>query len=1100
MKKTYSLFFVLISLITFSQKDYSRYYNSFRLGLNLGGAWQTADYRSCWGMGWGITLEKGFHENSTNFLSFAVRARYLGANTYGMDYKRNYNVSNNDAYNGKYDPLVNYNDSTSLSKPYVFDNYKMRLGEGSLELQVTFNRLREKTHVLLNLWGGVGITSYRTFSDLLDGNKSMYDFSSLDSTGNKTKVLNAYNGMIDKNYESYAYGSRHGNLVTFSPSAGIGLGYQFSPMFSMLWEYKITLPQGVNADLLDGKLGANNDKIAGSKDYYHYTGLNLLFTLRGKKKDKTNTTTSNEPITNTAPITNTVPVNNTAPPTNTVVSNTPNVQPVVPKPIISFVNPANNNHSTTQSNFTVESKILNVSSSNQIQLFINGIAQTSFNFNNSNHLLTYNILLNNGVNTIRIVASNNSGSDDKTTTVNYLEQKQQLPPPVINYFNPSVPAQMSSNSTCEIKAQVLNVASQNFISVSQNGISKPFQYNATNQQVTFTVSLFSGNNKFTINATNQSGADTKTTSVIYQQVNKNPPVVNLVNPSVSTSTYNVAPYAFSLNVLNVTSKSNIEVTFNGIIQSNFSFDVNTKLLQFNSTLNKGQNTLFVKATNAYGTDSKQIDVEYIFKQKLRKPPVITFVQPQNLTETTSSSNYTYTAKIDNVPNASGLIVKFNGTAITNYVYDGLNFTFITTLFQGNNTLEINGQNSDGVDTKTANVIYKQKIKPVLPEVYLINPSSPHNATDNQLYNFNLSVLNVSSKSNIEVLFNGISQSNFTYDINTHQLFFQTNLNNGLNTVVVKGTNQYGTDSKQIDVQYTPHENLKLPPIVSFVKPINSVETVYSPTYTFVATISNVLNNAGLLVKYNGNQISNYTYDGMNLTYVASLTNGINNVLKITASNSDGVDTKTATVLYRSKANTSQPPVVTIFKPVGNPTVTLTGYTFSFTATNVTKNQVEVNFNGTTITSYSVIGTHGVFSTKLTDGKNTLTVKATNNDGSDTKSENVFLQSSSNTSTGTTTNSSQSNGSSILNPSNSNSSVVICHDANGSNPQTITIPSSQLKSHLDHGDSKGACPSKSDSIKITPKNINSITPNLIEQKKDTVKIQPIKNQAEPRRPR
>ncbi|MBK6984783.1 MAG: hypothetical protein IPH32_08500 [Bacteroidetes bacterium] len=66
MKKLYFLIAFSISLISVSQKDYSRYYNSWRLGLNLGGAWQTADYRSCWGMAGGITLEKGFHENATN--------------------------------------------------------------------------------------------------------------------------------------------------------------------------------------------------------------------------------------------------------------------------------------------------------------------------------------------------------------------------------------------------------------------------------------------------------------------------------------------------------------------------------------------------------------------------------------------------------------------------------------------------------------------------------------------------------------------------------------------------------------------------------------------------------------------------------------------------------------------------------------------------------------------------------------------------------------------------------------------------------------------------------------------------------------------------
>ena len=97
MKNLFILIISFLSFQTFSQKDYSRYYNSWRLGLNIGGAWQTADYYSKAGLGGGFTLEKGIHENATNFFSFAVRGRYLAANTYGMDYNRNYDVKTNDA-------------------------------------------------------------------------------------------------------------------------------------------------------------------------------------------------------------------------------------------------------------------------------------------------------------------------------------------------------------------------------------------------------------------------------------------------------------------------------------------------------------------------------------------------------------------------------------------------------------------------------------------------------------------------------------------------------------------------------------------------------------------------------------------------------------------------------------------------------------------------------------------------------------------------------------------------------------------------------------------------------------------------------------------
>ena len=320
-----------VTVNSFSQKDYSRYYNSWRLGLNAGASWQTADVRSCWGMAGGITLEKGFHENATNILSFAIRGRYLGANTYGMDYKRNYAVKSNDAYNGTYNPAVNYQtDTATKARGYVYDNYKMTLGEGALELQVTFNKLREKTHVLLNLWGGIGFTSYRTNSNLLDGNGKIYNFAKVDSSGSQSTTISSYNALIDNNYESYALGSKNGNLVTFSPSGGIGLGYQFSPGFSMIWEYKITLPQGANADLLDGKISTNHDKIGGSNDYYHYAGVNFLFTLRGKNKTTTphdentytNATNTNTTVAINTNNTNSVVTTNTVvytPPTPTIV-------------------------------------------------------------------------------------------------------------------------------------------------------------------------------------------------------------------------------------------------------------------------------------------------------------------------------------------------------------------------------------------------------------------------------------------------------------------------------------------------------------------------------------------------------------------------------------------------------------------------------------------------------------------------------------------------------------------------------------------------------------------------------------------------------------
>ena len=1194
MKKLIFLIITLISLNSFSQKDYTRYYNSWRLGLNLGGAWQTADYRSCWGMAGGITLEKGFHENATNIFSFAIRARYLGANTYGMDYNRNYDVKSNDAYNGKYDPKINYVDSVSVARQYIYDNYKMKLDEGSLELQITFNRLRERTHVLFNLWGGIGFTAYQTKSDLLDGAGKKYDFSLIDSTGNKTKTLNSYNTLIDKKYESYAYGSKAGKLYTFSPSLGVGLGYQFSPGFSMLWEYKVTFPQGTNADLLDGKLGANGD-FFGSNDYYHYTGLNLLFTLRGKKKTKTTPSKDETVYTNTVAPTQTVvaPTNSvtTPPPTNTVVASTP---PSVtePKPIISFITPPVNGHVVTLAPYKISAQILNINSAAQIQFKFNGVAYSNFNYNAQTHIVEYNATLNNGNNSIQIIATNNSGQDNESTTVIYDQPKVAVNPPVVSYINPVQAGYVSSTSTYSVKAQVLNVTSQNQISIYYNGISTPFTYNATTKQVLFGVNLNAGSNSVSITANNDGGEDTKTTTIIYNEPKAliNPPVVSFINPAlsgevVSTSTYvvkaqvlnvttqnqisvyyngasipfvynpttqkvaftanlymgpntvtitatnsagqdtkntnvvyrlvkvlgappvvnyiipasqinatDMAAYNFKLGVLNVASKSDIAVVYNGALQTNFNYTTSVKEMFFHANLIVGDNTLIVKATNAYGVDTKTINVNYTPHADLKTPPVVTITNPINVT-TTSNVNYNFKATVANMPNNSGLQVRFNGVPVLNYTYDGFNLSYNAILVPGNNTFDVTATNNDGTDTKTANVTYKVKAAPVLPIVNLMIPVSVSNATDVLNYNFKLAVFNVSSSADIEVLFNGVPQNNFSYNVNTKELVFATNLVVGNNTLNVKGTNQFGSDSKQIIVVYTPHVEIKTPPLINFVTPVNGSGSASSNNYNYLATISNIENVSGISAKFNGITISNFTYDGFNFGYSAILNTGANS-LEISATNQDGSDIKTAIVTYKPKP-LPKPPVVSIIDPTGNPGVSTSPYNFSFSATNVTKNQIQITLNGTTITQFNFIGTNGSFASNLINGLNTLVVKATNVDGTDSKTETVFFKGQVSNVDSSSTSDPKSTG--TASTTTGNRTEVICHKSATAAPVTITIPSNLLPFHLSHGDTQGACPAKADTIitsPVKPRTIPVRDNNKGEAQDSTQKQTPINT---PRRP-
>ncbi|MBS1638011.1 MAG: hypothetical protein JST26_19010 [Bacteroidetes bacterium] len=1012
MKKHYFLLFLLIPVWLFSQtSDYSRYYNSWRLGLNIGAAWQTSDIRSKAGVGGGFTLEKGLGENKTNFFSFAIRGRYLAANTYGIGTSRNYDIQHNDALNGKYDPSVNFVDSMPAYRRYVYDNYKMKLGEGSLELQISFNRLREQTHVLLNLWGGVGMTSFRTYTNLKDADNKLYNFSKIDSSGNSTQTLSSLRSMYDKSYESNAYGSKGGNLITFSPSCGIGLGYQFSPGFSMLWEYKLTFPQGVNADLLDGKLGHNNDWIAGSKDYYHYTGINLLFTLRGKgHKNTVDTTRAYVPVySNTVTTTNTVVPTNSVVPTSTIAAST-NPPYVVPKPIVDFINPATTSSTVSVAQYLVRAQVLNVESASQIQLKLNAFNQSNFTFNPTTHILEYMATLNEGTNFVKIKATNVSGTDSKTVYIEYRKPAEtpQGNPPQVTIVNPSVNPYTTNQPQYSLLAIVTGVNGAADIAVTVNGVqTSNFSYNTTNYQLSLPLTLMQGNNTIVVKASNAFGVDSKTATIIYQvlqqQQQSPPPVITYIDPVQNPYTSLSASHTVKAQVLNVSSQSQIQVSLNGTTGVYFTFDNNLKRVEIPVSLMIGSNSINITANNNFGSDSKSTAIIYNGQVKQGKPPLVTFVNPASEANSTDNAVYNINATVMNVASQGDITVTLNGSPVA------FNFNTATkevtlnnvALIVGNNMFTVSGKNSFGTDSKSVYVVYRphEQIQLPPPVVTFIVPETEANATDNATYNFKASVTGVTGKPDITVTLNG-NAVYFIYNPATKEVILNgVALTVGNNVLTITATNASGNDSKSVTVVYRTHEDIKLPPQITFNAPAGGNGSTYSPSYTYKATIQNISSASQLAVTYNNVNVTNFTFNNGYFEFTGALGNGPN-TLQIQANNNDGSDTKSATVTKQQRT-VLHPPVVSISQPSGNPTVSNPAYTFNFNVSNVQQNQVIVKLNGNVVSAFAfdAASGNGSFTDNLQNGANVIMVTATNNDGTDTKQATVTFATRTNSNPG-----------------------------------------------------------------------------------------------------
>src|ERR1051326_6676114 len=127
-----------------------------------------------------------------------------------------------------------------------------------------------------------------------------------------------------------------------------------------------------------------------------------------------------------------------------------------------------------------------------------------------------------------------------------------------------------------------------------------------------------------------------------------------------------------------------------------------------------------------------------------------------------------------------------------------------------------------------------------------------------------------------------------------------------------------------------------------------------------------------------------------LSFTANLNNGINTVT-ITASNSNGSDTKSTSILYQPHSNPK--PIVTITNPTVNP-YTSSNVTFSLAAMvqNVSSQSeisVIVNGNPTNAFTYDMNSKVLTTTTNLNAGNNTFTVSATTREASDSKSQTVI---------------------------------------------------------------------------------------------------------------
>jgi len=920
------------------------------LGINGGLAYQSSDVKATLdGWGVGVTLAKNLYYQPGAPLAFDLRGRALYDQSYGLDHKPSTGILNNAA-------LSRYLESNG-GPGYVYQNHKTHHAELALEGVLSFNQLRERTNIILALYGGIGVDWYGTLTDQEDANGNIYDYDAfnINASSNRQSIKSTLRANTDGSFETKAQGFGDAGNVDFMPAVGLELGYQLTPRFSIGLGHKLTFSKN---DDLDGQLWDNANVATEKNDWHHYTNLHLRWILD------------------------------------------PHTDELKP-PVIEVRNPEYSPYTTRNPLTLVRATIKNINSAMDVDYTVNG-QRIGFDFRKGN--LAHNLNLRPGKNEVFIRATNEAGRDEETVII-FLEIPDDPvinDPPVVNnerqprtnFTNPGAPTETVYNDRYRVEATVLNVRDKRDIRLTMDGNNiSNFNFDSRHDRVTADVRLRRGNNNLTIRVSNSAGSDQDEARVVLREDRPqevNPPKVTITRPYNNPHNTDNDRVTIKADLDNVADKLYVTYKLNGKTIRNFSY--NGRNFSATANLQNGKNTVEISGRNDNGKDSDQT---VIFYNDNSEPTVdLPTVDINQIGQPTTDPYHpghcriSVKAVIKNIASKNDIEYYLDGKRFYDFTYNfaSKKLSSFVTVSLGDHDVRIKASNSAGYDEDQAELTgCSGDTSGDQPTVNITTPNRSSTTTSKSTATIKADLEHVNSKSDIRFLLNGSNYSNFSYNSSRGELSTTVTLRKGNNTIKITGSNNYGTANDQVTINYKVIEQPKTPPVVDIRKPSNN-STASKATVNLEATVKNVNSKNDITVKVNGKSASSFTYNSRSKKLTASIPLKLGkNTILVTGSNSDGTDSDQVSVTYKKPAAPKHPPTVKISNPRNKYTSKVATVDLEANTTNVTnKGAVSVKVNGKSINHFTFDSRSKKVKAKvnLKSGKNTILIVVTNHDGSD----------------------------------------------------------------------------------------------------------------------
>ncbi len=828
-------------------------------------------------------------------------------------------------------------------------------------------------------FAGAGITHGRTFTDLYDEN-SLYDYSSIDPNQDQALIYDDLLSMTDSDYET-----RLDNKAAVLPTAGIFIGYQFSPSFSLGIEHK------TNFSLTEQNsfTGFNMDNriLTGSKiDKKHYTTLGFKWKL-GRKPASSHSSYTESYVPDSPVVTQ--PSNTTTTTTTTVTTVSENL------PTVKIIEPDTNPYHTSSGFISIKANIQHADTYDAIVFYQDGIQKNNFTYNNYTHVFTASVNLHEGANNFRIKATNSAGSaEDKLKVIMGKGVTMTVTsPPRVEFTSPSGSRYNSDRERIDISAHVQNISNKDDIQLSLNGRSKVFNYHSGSGTVEAIISLEEGTNTLLISGSNSSGTASDQLSILYNKAVQlaPPPVVNFINPETPISVQNKV-FLVRAHTRNLRTRNDITLIINGIRTENFNFsprgEVNTNL-----NLLDGVNTIEIIGRNESGQSSDRTTIQYNKVIRIN-PPLINIIIPRANPYHTNESSVELRASISNVKTKENITLSINNVNSKNFSFNSRTQELIARfgLREGQNIIRITAHNEAGRDVKSQTIIKELKPCPP-PEIRLSESGQNMKSTKIQSYTFRAELFNIVKRSQLKLSLNGL-QLPFNYTGRT--LSYTASLSSGINSFVLTARNDCGEESKTVRINYIPKTDPPpcLPPVVDFsLNPVNRADA----THELKGSVLNVKNKNDIWLTVNGRADQSFQFvPGTAVISAKYKFNPGNSNVVVSAHNDCGSDNKSVTVNVsesesESVAEPCQPPTINFsLNPVNRADAT---HELKGTVLNIkNKTNIRLLVNGRADQGFQFVPATGVISAKykFNPGTTSLVITVRNECGNDSKNITVSV--------------------------------------------------------------------------------------------------------------